>query len=542
MEPRRTGAGTFGPTRPPPSGDDRTEAPTHRRWVKLLLVAAAALVAVGVLYLTWRVALSGQLVLAAGVLGTGALGLWVYLARPAYTWRYLFPGVLGMLVFVIFPLLYTVRLGFTNYSSPNLLTFQAATQYLLDETEAGPGTRYEFALHPAKDGVRLVFTPAAEGDAAAPPAGVLATPPIDPARPPEALEAAPVPAGEALGEPLALRELIRHRAALARLQVRFPDGTIATMASLREFAPLRPVWVKGERGALVRSQTGEAIVPDMKTGFYETAAGERVQPGFKVDVGLANYARVLTDPAIGAPLLRIFAWTVAFALLTVLFTLAVGLTLAVVLNWEALPGRTAYRTLLFLPYAVPAFISILVFKGIFSSQGELNQILAAVLGAQGPAWFADPWLARLVILIVNTWLGYPYILVLSTGLIKAIPSELYEASAMAGAGPLQTFRHVTAPLIIRPLTPLLVASFAFNFNNFVLISLLTQGRPDFLDARVPAGTTDILVSYTYRLAFEDSGQQFGLAAAISTAIFVLVTCLSVVNLRLTRGRVEDRPR
>jgi maltose/maltodextrin transport system permease protein len=101
---------------------------------------------------------------------------------------------------------------------------------------------------------------------------------------------------------------------------------------------------------------------------------------------------------------------------------------------------------------------------------------------------------------------------------------------------------VTAPLIIRPLTPLLISSFAFNFNNFVLISLLTQGRPDFIDARVPAGSTDILVSYTYRLAFQDSGQQFGLAAAISTVIFFIVAAISLLNLRLTRGRVEGQPR
>ncbi|HSP18886.1 MAG TPA: maltose ABC transporter permease MalF, partial [Myxococcaceae bacterium] len=304
------------------------------------------------------------------------------------------------------------------------------------------------------------------------------------------------------------------------------------------FAPLQPAYRKGEGNTLVHTQTGEVLTANSKAGFYETAGGEGVRPGFKVDVGLANYLRVVTDSALTQPLLRIFAWTVIFALLTVVFTLVLGFTLAVVLNWELLPGRTAYRTLLFLPYAVPGFISILVFRGLFNQKfGELNLILNGLFGLR-PAWFSDPFLAKVMILIVNTWLGYPYILVLATGLIKAIPAELYEAAAMAGAGPIQTFRHVTAPLIIRPLTPLLISSFAFNFNNFVLISLLPQGRPDFLDARVPAGTTDILVSYTYRIAFQDSGQQFGLAAAISTAVFVLVAGLSLVNLRLTRGRAE----
>jgi maltose/maltodextrin transport system permease protein len=183
---------------------------------------------------------------------------------------------------------------------------------------------------------------------------------------------------------------------------------------------------------------------------------------------------------------------------------------------------------------VPGFISILVFKGLFNQNfGEINAILDGLFGIK-PAWFADPFLAKCMLLIVNTWLGYPYIMVLCSGLIKAIPQDLYEASAIAGAKPMTNFFRITAPLIVRPLMPLLISAFAFNFNNFVLISLLTDGRPDFLNTKIPAGTTDILVSYTYRIAFQDSGQNFGLAAAISTMIFFLVALLSLANLRLAR--------
>ena len=522
----------------------------RRTWTKVAGKVVAAILAVALLYLVWLVATSGQLLLALAVLATVAIGFYVYLARPAYTWRYLFPGIIGMLVFVIVPIFYTVRLGFTNYSSRNLLTFGRATQYLLDQTAAGPGTPYQFQVHRGEDGVRLVFTaPAPEpegGGEVQPPAAAgsrFATEVLDPAKPPDdALQPKALGADEGLGEALPLREVIKLRPFLQRLRVEFPDGTQARMASLREFAPLQPLFERREDGALVNTQTKEVLTPDHRIGFYVTQDGTPVRPGFKVDVGFANYVRVLTDRALSSPLLRVFLWTVVFALLTVVFTLVVGMTLAVVLNWEALPGRTVYRTLLFLPYAVPGFISILVFRGLFNQNfGELNLILNALFGVR-PAWFSDPMLARAMILIVNTWLGYPYIMVLATGLIKAIPADLYEAAAMQGAGPIQTFRHVTAPLIIRPLTPLLISSFAFNFNNFVLISLLTGGRPDFLDARVPAGTTDILVSYTYRIAFQDSGQQFGLAAAISTVIFAIVAGLSLLNLRLTRGRVEGQPR
>jgi maltose/maltodextrin transport system permease protein len=131
-------------------------------------------------------------------------------------------------------------------------------------------------------------------------------------------------------------------------------------------------------------------------------------------------------------------------------------------------------------------------------------------------------------------------MVLCTGLIKSIPADLYEASAIAGAGPLTNFFKITLPLIIKPLAPLLVGVFAFNFNNFVLIALLTDGRPDFLNTKVPAGTNDILVSYTYRIAFKDSGSDFGLAAAISTVVFFMVAIMALTHLRLMRANQSNK--
>ena len=283
-----------------------------------------------------------------------------------------------------------------------------------------------------------------------------------------------------------------------------------------------------------RLSDGQVFQPSLRSGYFESGAGEVQQPGFKVTVGWQNYTRMLLDADFRGPFLAIFIWTVLFSLLTVFCATAIGMLLAVLLNWEDLRFRGVYRTLLFLPYAVPGFISILVFKGLFNQNfGEINAILDALFGVK-PAWFADPLLAKLMLVIVNVWLGYPYIMILCAGLLKAIPADLYEASAVAGAGPLTNFFKITLPLVIKPLAPLLVSAFAFNFNNFVLIALLTDGRPDFLSTKIPAGQTDILVSYTYRIAFKDSGSDFGLAAAISTLIFILVAALSLINLRLMR--------
>jgi maltose/maltodextrin transport system permease protein len=298
--------------------------------------------------------------------------------------------------------------------------------------------------------------------------------------------------------------------------------------------------VRNPDGSLKNQETGSVIKPDMHSGFFVDANGEKIQPGFQVGIGWDNYSRIFTEPRFREPFVRIFAWTVLFSALTVLFATSLGMLLAVLLNWDALRFKGAYRILLFLPYAVPGFISILVFKGLFNQNvGEINLILSTLFGIK-PAWFSDPLLAKTMLLIVNTWLGFPYMMVICMGLIKAIPSDLYEASAVAGAGPLMNFTRITLPLIMKPLTPLLISSFAFNFNNFVLIALLTGGRPDFIGTTDPAGSTDLLVSYTWRIAFQDSGAKYGLAAAISTVIFLMVAVVSLVQMRFTRIVEEEK--
>jgi len=524
---------------PPPacSPADMTAARPSNPWPGR---AIATLAALALLWLTFNLYRQGQPMWAVGVLGLGGAALYVYATAQSLAWRYLFPGVAAMAVFVAFPLLYTVQMGFTNYSSAHLLSEDRARAYLLDQHEIEEAQAQAFTLHaePQAGTVRLRLAPPEDA-----PGPRYLSPPLSLAQalPADAAPLAMQPLAEgapALPAALGLRELIAQRPGLQALKLKLPDGRVLVYAGLREFAPAHPVWKPGDDGAVVEAATGTVYRPDREAGYFASATGQRLQPGFKVGVGLANYQRLFGDADMRGPFASIFVWTVMFSALTVLFATAIGMTLAVALNWEALKYRTLYRTLLFLPYAVPGFISILVFKGLFNQNfGEINAILNAVFGVR-PAWFADPTLAKVMILIVNTWLGYPYIMVLCTGLIKAIPADLYEASAIAGAKPLTNFFRITAPLIIKPLTPLLISAFAFNFNNFVLISLLTDGRPDYLNTKLPAGTNDILVSYTYRIAFTDAGANFGLAAAISTVIFFLVAILSMVNLKITRQGQE----
>jgi maltose/maltodextrin transport system permease protein len=534
------------PSTPPPLGGQR---PRPGKAGSVAFAWGASLAAgLGVLWLTFSLAKAGQALMAMGVLVFGGAALWIYGLGRSLAWRYLFPGVAGMLLFVAFPLLYTVQMGFTNYSSSNLLDQERSRQYLLDQAVVDEARAWPFTLHLQGEQLRIRLMPPEAGGAAA---AALLSPPLplagSAAVPPLLMQAQ---GNESLGPALSLREVVARREQLLPLQLQLPvaaggaaaaggaGAAVLRYAGLREFGVIEPLWKAAPDGAVLQVGIGQVFKPNGNTGFFESAGpnGEvqRIQPGFKVGVGLAHYKRMLLDADFRGPFVSIFIWTVSFAALTVLFAGSLGLALATLLNWEGFKGRTVYRTLLFLPYAVPGFISILVFKGLFNQNfGEINAILDSLIGMR-PAWFADPLLAKVMLLIVNTWLGYPYFMILCTGLIKAIPADLYEASAIAGAGPLVNFFKITLPLIIKPLTPLLISAFAFNFNNFVLISLLTDGRPDFLNTKLPAGTNDILVSYTYRIAFTDSGQNFGLAAAISTLIFVMVAALGLMQLKLTQ--------
>ncbi|WP_411705227.1 maltose ABC transporter permease MalF [Edaphovirga cremea] len=460
-------------------------------------------------------------------------GLYVFANRRAYAWRYVYPGIAGMGLFVLFPLICTIAIAFTNYSSTNQLTFERA-QSVLMQRQFQTGKTFTFALYGDENKWRLQLTNPDNDQ-------LLISDPFSFDAIPEELKLAPQQ-GDAQGEKATLRVITQNRQTMSNMVAILPDGGELRMSSLRQFSGTSPLYSLAEDGkTLTNKQTGVVYRPDMESGFYQSVnaegqwQGEKLSPGFTVTTGWKNFLRVLQDEGIKKPFLSIFVWTIVFSVMTVILTVAVGMVLACVVQWEELKGKAIYRVLLILPYAVPSFISILIFKGLFNqSFGEINLMLGHLFGIK-PAWFSDPYTAKSMILIVNTWLGYPYMMILCMGLLKAIPDDLYEASAMDGATPMQNFFRITFPLLIKPLTPLMIASFAFNFNNFVLIQLLTNGGPDMIGTTTPAGYTDLLVSYTYRIAFEGGGgQDFGLAAAIATLIFLLVGALAILNLKVSK--------
>jgi len=281
------------------------------------------------------------------------------------------------------------------------------------------------------------------------------------------------------------------------------------------------------------SLTG-ATYKDNGTGnFVNVSTKSDILPiGWRAPVWFSNYSKLLTDSQIRKPLIRVFIWTITFATLTVLTQFALGLLIALVMN-RKLFGRRIYRSIIILPYAMPSIMSILIWGGMFDTEfGAINHLFGSHVH-----WFQNALYARIAVIVVNLWLGFPYFYLICSGALQAIPAELSEAAAIDGASNRQIFRKITLPLLLQVVSPLLVASFAFNFNNFNIIYLLTGGGPANTLGGDVAGATDILISYTYKIAFGAGTQNLGLASAISVVIFFIIASISLYGIR--RSKVLD---
>jgi maltose/maltodextrin transport system permease protein len=496
------------------------------KWPAIALVAAISLAG---LYGVWVLYLLDQPLLASLVLVAAVGFAVVFGQRRFYTTRFIYPGIVAILIFVVFPMIYTIYIGFTNYSSFNLLSFERAQEVHLSKTIIAPNSERPYALAAEGDQYRL-FLPEGEGGFLSEPLALDGSPVTVPAN---MVTAAPT-------ETLAMRAVVPLRDSLGAVTVTLPDGTALRLSGLRTFAAITSELELQPDGLLISTVDGSVLTPDHTTGFYVTESGAKVPPGWRVNIGFANFERILNSAGIRQPMVAIFFWTVAFATLSVTITFAIGVLLATVLQWPHLRFKPLYRLLLILPYSVPAFISILIFKGLFNQNfGEINMIMRALFGAT-PSWNTDPVLARTMIVVVNVWLGYPYMMLLAMGFLQSVPEDQKKAAALEGAGVLRVFFTITLPQILPPFLPLLIASFAFNFNNLVLVLLLTRGLPDMPGTIVPAGQTDILGSFTYRISFLDSGQQFGLAGAITLIIFFIVTAIAYANFIAMRRAAARR--
>ncbi len=271
------------------------------------------------------------------------------------------------------------------------------------------------------------------------------------------------------------------------------------------------------------------VMPIISTVYYAFTDYTQYSKGEINFVALANFKEVLTGP-FKDTFLPVFGWTMIFALVSTLGCFLLGLVLAMALNNPNIRERGFYKGILILPWALPATVAILSFQGLFNgSYGQINNVLMQLNLIEEPIkWLSDPNLARVTILIVNVWLGFPYMMNVSLGSLSAIPEVYYEAAMVDGASKWKQFINITLPSIAKTAYPLIISSFAFNFNNFGSAYLITQGNPPRLTTQF-AGYTDILASVNYKLSIQFG--RFEIASALSIIIFIIIASISFVQMR-----------
>lgn len=245
-------------------------------------------------------------------------------------------------------------------------------------------------------------------------------------------------------------------------------------------------------------------------------------------IGFSNYAKMLTGD-LKPIFFPIFVWTVIFALITTLGGYLLGLIYALLLNNKKMKERNIYKSLLIIPWALPATIATLAWQGLLNEDyGGINLLLKNLhLTSASIHWLTNPTLARIAILFVSIWFTFPYMMNVCLGALQAIPDDYYEAADIDGASRWKKFVKITLPSLASSSYPLIISSFAFNFNNFGAAYLITRGNPPRLDTPF-AGQTDILASAAYKMTSQF--YKYGYAGAIAVMLFVLVAGISLINM------------
>ncbi|WP_262287148.1 ABC transporter permease subunit [Micromonospora sp. MA102] len=470
------------------------------------------------------------------ILAATTAGLfYLYLSRRHIPAKYLVPGTIFLIAFQVFPVLYTASTAFTNFGdghrgskddaivaiqTSSVQQVPGSTEYSLSiATKGDPATgALVFLLSDPK--TREVFAGDAGGlrkldaaDVTVSPTGKIT----------EAAGYTVLNFGQASGRSKDITDLVVPTA----------GGAVRSNGLSRAYEGKAVRAYDAGCDCVRDSETGRTWTADPANGSFVAADGERLAQGWKVNVGLKNFTRVLTDPDISGPFFGTLLWNFAFAIGSTGLTFLLGMAIALALHSPRMRGTNFYRVLLILPYAMPSFAMLLVWRDMFNTDfGLVNDLFGLDID-----WFGGTWSARIAVLLVQLWLGYPYMFLVATGALQAIPRELTEATSVDGASPWQSFRAVTLPLLLVALSPLLIASFAYNFNNVNAILFTTEGGP-FAPDNPTNGATDLLITYTYRLAFGAQGAEYGLATTVSIFIFAIVAIVAAISFSRTRKQEE----
>ncbi len=253
-------------------------------------------------------------------------------------------------------------------------------------------------------------------------------------------------------------------------------------------------------------------------------------------VGLANFKEIFNG-SLAKVFFPVFGWNILYATLCALTQYSLGMFLAVLLNNRHMRESNLYRSLFIIPWAIPGTIATLAWAAFFNtSGGQINLALTQLFGIDPIPWLQHPNLAKVATLLVNLWMGFPFFMTVCLGALSSIPNDLYEAAEIDGASNWQKFWRVTFPLMFKFTIPLLIGSFALNFNNLNTAILLTNGMPP-RAASAWAGHTDILASVGYKLTINLN--RYALSAAMSVILYIIVAGLTWFNMKVTGAFGEE---
>lgn len=270
-----------------------------------------------------------------------------------------------------------------------------------------------------------------------------------------------------------------------------------------------------------------------------------IPPANLIDwVGFGNFANIFSLGTYRETFIAVLSWTIIWTLCATTLQITIGIFTAIVLHQKFIKGKRVFGVIFLLPWAVPAFITIMSFSNMFNdSIGAINTQVIPLLNhlpfveISALPWKTNPFWTKVAIILIQGWLGFPYIYVLVTGILQSIPDELYEAAKIDGAGAWQRFRFITFPSIITMAAPIFITQYTGNFNNFSMIYLFNEGGPGSVGAN--AGSTDILISWIYKLTTGNT-PQYSVAAAVTLIISLIVISVSLFIFKKTKAfEMED---
>ncbi|GIP65134.1 sugar ABC transporter permease [Virgibacillus pantothenticus] len=252
-------------------------------------------------------------------------------------------------------------------------------------------------------------------------------------------------------------------------------------------------------------------------------------------VGIQNFVDLTKIDIWKNTFLSVFSWTIVWTVVATTLQIVLGLFLALLVNDPRIKFKRAIRTFLILPWAVPAFVSILIFSALFNPTfGAINRDILSQFNVMIP-WLSDPFWAKVALIMIQTWLGFPFVFALFTGVLQSVPRDMYEAADVDGGTRWQKLRHITLPHLLFATAPLLIMQYAGNFNNFNIIYLFNEGNPAVRGQN--AGGTDILISWVYKLTFESNN--YNMAAAITIIMGLIISVFAFFQFRKTASFKEE---